>query len=93
MLTAATRREIAPIAMMNVVTVPSADVSVASWCRGIPDPDRRGLRVGVDLRVDGVFYVTDVVDIVDDDVHLGPLVFPAVLVSIPLVVHNDPVVR
>ena len=92
-LTAATRREIPPIAMMNVVTVLKADVSVASGEVASLILTAWGFRLGVNLCVNCIFYIAYVVDIVNYDIHLGPLIFPAILVSVPLTAHNDPVVR
>ena len=92
-LTAATRRE-NPADRHNKRRY---GAQCRGFCRklrcGIPDPDNRGFRISVKLRIDCRFYVTDVVNIVDYDIYLAPFIFPAILVGIPVIVHNDAVVR
>ena len=60
---------------------------------GIRNPDCRGFFIGVDLRVKLLFNCGNIIGVFHDYIHLSILVLATILVSIPLAVHDDSVIR
>ena len=92
-LTAATRSAIAPIASMNIVSVLNVAVSVSSCEVASVIRTAGDFCIGVDLRVKLLFNCGNVIGVFHDHIDLGILVLATILVSIPLAVHDDPVIR
>ena len=87
MLTAATTREIPPIARMNVVMVPSVRRYACQPAAGVADADHISLPVY--LVVNRGFYGTDSIDILYDHVYLVIEILIAIMIGVPGIRHND----